>query len=525
MIVTFNDSEASGQARSGIRLRQIISLGILFAAIAIVTGFAWHSVTLMVTTWLSISAYNHGLFIIPIAAFMAWERRYRLIGITLEPFWPGLLLVAGFCVVWLVAHGASILEGEQIAYIGIIQGLILTILGRTVFRAQLLPILYLWLMVPTGSFMLPTLQAIATWLAANFLALTSIPFFVEQFYIQLPVGLFLVAPGCAGLNFILASLALSIVYADLMYLGWRRKLICIFTWLGVAVIANGFRIFAILWLAEITNKQLAIVDDHILYGWGFFFVILVGLMLAGQRFSNMPPTQTSLAPKDWLPTGSAALGATVAASAVSVALISGMMGYGLTAFAEGIRKQGITLSPPDSSAGWRVSDDSGYPDTAFPNADTRHVWRFENAGVQANLFVAYYDGQWDGHEAAADNNNIFGSAELKITGRAAPEPELNGARRRVQEETVSGLRSNVLVWRWYCVGDYFTVDSLVVRLRTAASRFLMRDSSTTVFSMFALESSTTRDEMTSLMQAIASANPGIMVRDEKGNAIRKISCW
>ncbi len=519
------DPGATGQPTAEMRQRLLISLGLLLAGSAVLTGLAWQSVTNMVTIWLNVSAYNHGLFILPIAAFMAWERRHRLAGLTLEPFWPGLILVAGFAFAWLIARGAAIMEGQQIAYVGMLQGLMLTLLGRRIFRAQLLPIMYLWLLVPTGGFLVPSLQAVATWLTAHLLDLTSIPFFVEQFYIQLPVGLFFVAPGCAGLNFLLAALALSIVYADLMYLGWRRKVLCILSWLGVAVLANGVRIFGILWLAEVTDKQIAIVDDHLLYGWGFFFIILIGLMMVGRRFSNMPPLPKDYALIPWMPSGAASTGKLGAAVMLSIMIIATVVGYGRMAFADGATLQGLTLSAPQSAGEWKLTGELGYAESTFSNADARGVWGFENAGTRVNLFVAYYAGQWDGHEAAADNANIFGAQELKITGRAVPEPVVNGVRRQVVEETVDERSNSILLWRWYCADDHFTPRSLEVRLRAAVSRMLLRDSPAVVFTLFTRDSITAREELAALMQAISTVKPGLMVADAQSNAIKNVGCW
>lgn len=519
------DPDATDQSPAGVRQRLLISLGLLLVGIAVLTGMAWQSVTNMVTIWLNVSAYNHGLFILPIAAFMAWERRHRMAGLTLEPFWPGLIVVAGFAAAWLIARGAAIMEGQQIAYVGMLQGLMLTLLGRRIFRAQLLPIMYLWLLVPTGGFLVPSLQAVATWLTVHLLEFTSIPFFVEQFYIQIPVGLFFVAPGCAGLNFLLAALALSIVYADLIYLGWKRKALCVLTWLGVAVLANGVRIFGILWLAEVTDRQIAIVDDHLLYGWGFFFIILIVLMLAGRRFSNMPPLPRDYALIPWTPSGVASMGKIGAAVMLPVMIIATVLGYGRMAFADGVASQGLVLSVPQSAGEWKLNEELGYAESTFSTADARGVWRFENAGARVNLFVAYYAGQWDGHEAAADNDNIFGEQELKITDRAAPEPVVSGIQRRVVEETVDGRSNSILLWRWYCADDHFTARSLEVRLRAAARRMLLRDSPTAVFTLFTQNSITARDELAAFMQAISAAKPGLGVADAQGNAIKKVGCW
>lgn len=512
-------------ALSGIRQRQILCLIMLLLGSVVITALAWQSVTNMVSIWQHDSAYNHGFFIVPIAGYMAWERRHRLHGLTIEPFWPGLLLIIGFGIAWLVARGASIMEGEQIAFVGLIQGLMLTLLGRRIFRAQLLPIQYLWLLVPTGGFLIPTLQTIATWLASNLLQLTSIPFYVEQFYVQLPVGLFFVAPGCSGLNFLLAALALSVIYADMMYIGWQRKVICILTWLGVAILANGVRIFGILWLAQVTDRQIAIVDDHILYGWGFFFIILIGLMYAGRRFSNMPPLSEADATREWLPSGAASTGNLAGAAVAPTLLAAAIIGYGLVTFSDGVKQSGLTITPPQTGAEWKMRTELGYSEHTFPNADARHVWKFENDGTEVNLFVAYYSAQWDGHEAVADNPNILGRHEMKITDRATPSPVLNGAPRQVNEETVSAARNNILIWRWYCAANIFTSNPLEVRLRTAVARALRQDSSAVVFTLFAVESDVARDKMTSMMEAVRVANPGLMAVDAKGKAIGPLSCW
>jgi len=502
-----------------------ISIGLLLAAIVVVTGIAWPTVREMLHIWWRLSAYNYCFFILPIAGYMAWERRERLAGLTFTPFWPGLVAVGGFAAVWLLAHGGSIMEGEQLAYVGIVQGLMLTILGRRIFRAQLLPITYLWLLAPTGSFLLPNLQAVASRLTAFLLHFTSIPFYNEGFYFQLPVGLFYIAPGCAGLNFLLAALALSIVYADLMYAGWRRKVICILIWLGVAVLANGVRIFAILALAQISDMQLAIVDDHLLYGWGFFFLILMGLMLAGQRFSNMPSRPAMRAHIDWMPAGTTQPGSLVAATLSSVLLAGVITGYGQLAFSSGVPVGGLSLMAPPAAGEWIAGVAPGYPDGSFSNADSRQIWRFDKGAGSATLFAAYYAAQWDGHEAVMDNENIFDGKPVKISRRAFPAPIVHGAPRKVAEEIVSTRHNDLRVWRWYCVGDHFTQREIEVRMRTALDRLFFRDSSVTVFTLYTQDSGAAREELTSLMQALSEARPGVSVTDAQGQTIRSLACW
>ena len=511
---------SSPEARSGLAA----SMTLLFTGFVVITGLSWESVTAMVSTWYHKSSYNHGFIIFPIAAYLAWERRWRLRELTLRPCWSGLLVVAGFALMWLISSGASILEGEQFAYIGMLQGLMLTIMGWRIFRAQLLPILYLALMVPTGAFLLPTLQTIATWLTRHLLQLTSIPFFVEQYYLQLPVGSFFIAPGCAGLNFIFSSLALSIIYAELMYAGWRRKLATVLIALGTAILANGVRIFVILWLAQVSNNRLDIVDDHILYGWGFFFIVLLLLMWVGRRFSNIEMHNGEKDAWDWLPRRSFPAGNLAAAGALSVAIAAATMGYGLAAFSGGIPESGMSLAAPDKLDGWiRNQDEMSYYPGAFGNADVREIWRYDHARASVILIAAHYSDQWQGHEAdAISNRQIVG--ERKILRTAAPAISLNGAQHKVMEFTAAAASNNLLVWRWYCGGERFISDTMSLRVYNVLRKLGMRKSAATAYVLITEDTDSARDNMAAFLQA-AGDSPGFtMMRGGEKVQINHV-CW
>lgn len=480
----------------------------------------------MAGLWLGNSAYNHGLIILPVALYMAWERRYRLRDITVEPYWPGLILIAGFAVAWIAAHGMAISEGEQLSYIGLVQSLILTILGRKFFRALLLPILYLFLMVPTGTFLLPALQTVATWLTVQLLQLTSIPFFVDGYYIQLPVGLFFVAPGCAGLNFLLAALALSIVYVDLMYKGWQRKLSCILIWLAVAILANGVRIFLILWVAEISDKQLAIVDDHILYGWGFFLIILMGLMWSGRRFSNIDLSPLNGRDQEWLPLSVAPAGAVLSAGAASIVLVSALLGYGYAAFSSGDPVKGHDIEAVESAGQWRIrKNQDGEVLHGFDGADAKHIWSIDNGAVGAVLSAAYYNGQWEGHEAASGTDGIFDNQDIRTTARARLELQLQGAGYGVRERQMESRFESLIGWRWYCVDGEFAATPMQVRMRAFFTRLRLRQTETVVFTLTTPNTETARDDMTAFLEALAMAEQGLILLNAETGARKKAVCW
>ena len=53
---------------------------------------------------------------LPIVAWLVWRRRRDLARLAPEPFWPGLLLIAGIGLAWLVAHVAGVLFYEQLSF-------------------------------------------------------------------------------------------------------------------------------------------------------------------------------------------------------------------------------------------------------------------------------------------------------------------------------------------------------------------------------------------------------------------------
>ena len=102
----------------------------------------------------------------------------------------------------------DVAEGTHFAVVGMMQALLLTALGWRVYKALLFPLLYLWLLVPTAGFLLPPLQSITTVLAVEGIRLSGIPVFAEGIVVTVPTAVYVIVAGCAGLNFLLASLAM-----------------------------------------------------------------------------------------------------------------------------------------------------------------------------------------------------------------------------------------------------------------------------------------------------------------------------
>lgn len=254
-----------------------------------------------VRTWIQSTAYNHCFLVIPIAAFLLWERRSDISGLTPSPLPRVALLGVPLALLWLAAERLGIIEGRQLAAISFVELLFLAVLGRQVWWALAGPLLYLYFLVPFGEFLTPGLQDVTTFFIRRGLELLGVPAYVDGYIIEIPQGTFLVAEACAGLRFLIASFAFGCLYALMLYRSPMRRLVFIVVSIIVPIVANGIRGLGIVYLGHLLNSAQAAAADHIIYGWIFFsFVILVlivlGLPFRQDGMASSPPRRQPLLP-------------------------------------------------------------------------------------------------------------------------------------------------------------------------------------------------------------------------------------
>lgn len=257
----------------------------VLAAVLAVLAVVFHAeITAAIDVWLGSTAYNHCFLILPMAAFLAWQRRERIERVALRP--TLLALPAGLLlgVVWFLADRLGIMEGRQLAAMGFVQIFFLSILGFELYRAMAAPLLYLFFLVPFGGFLAPMLQSFTTQFVVHGLNLLGIPNFNAGNDIEIPEGIFRIAEACAGLRFLIAATAFSVFYACIIYRNVGRRVLFIVVALFVPVIANGFRALGIVWLGHALGSARAAATDHVLYGYLFFSIVLFLLILLGLLF-------------------------------------------------------------------------------------------------------------------------------------------------------------------------------------------------------------------------------------------------
>jgi exosortase A len=252
----------------------LLVLGALFSS----------EVVAAVRTWIDSTAYNHCFLIAPIVIYLLWDRRAELQGLAAKPAPIAVLAAAPLAVGWLMAERLGIMEGRQLVAVSFAEVLFLAVLGWRLWWAVSGPLLYLYFLVPFGEFLVPRLQDLTSIFIQHGLPIIGIPAYIDGYVIEIAEGTFFVAEACAGLRFLIASIAFGGLYSLTMYRSPIRRATFLLVSIVTPIVANGFRALGIVVLGHILGSAQAAAADHVLYGWIFFSLVILMLIVLGLPF-------------------------------------------------------------------------------------------------------------------------------------------------------------------------------------------------------------------------------------------------
>ena len=444
------------------------SLILLVGVVAIILLY-WPAAEAAVQVWYSSTAYNH-CFLIPfITAYLLWERRAALAPLHPQStLWP-LALMLGIGVVMVLGNVMSIMEVQHFALVAMILAFVLSVVGWTVFRAMLFPMLYLFFMVPSGEFLVPKLQDFTAKFVVLGLQLVGIPVFSDGIFIKIPNGLFEVAEACAGIRFLIASIAFGFLFSYLMYQNWRKRAVFVILSFIIPVIANGLRAFGIVIIAHATDNRVAAGVDHIIYGWGFFVAIMLTMMWVGMKFrDNDAPIAAATTQSAGKRQSHPAIA--VGLAAVLVAAAAPAYGYWLDH-----RKPDhqLVLTAPKVQAPWQISPearDRWQPTFLGADGELREAYRSPNGAVQ--LYVAYFTSQRYGAKIISAQNRIEDEASWRRASTSSATATVDGQPMVVAKQILAAGQSRRIAWYFYWVDGHLTANTMRAKLLGARGTLL-----------------------------------------------------
>jgi exosortase A len=463
-----------------------------------------------VQVWIDSTAYNHCFLILPLIGFLLWEKRAVIASVSPRPALWALVLMPLLSAVWLIAAVLDIQEARQLVMVAMFEVVILIVLGLRLFRLLLAPLLFLFFLVPSGAFLVPSLQTITADIVIAGLHALNIPTFSDGYMIEIPEGPFEIAEACAGLRFLIASIVFGCFFAVVMYRSPLRRSLFILMSIFVPIFANGLRALGIIVLAHLEGSASAVAADHVLYGWLFFtlvIMILIGIGMALVRKSDRtlpdPPVATdgsSSEPAAWR-----------FAVAVAAAILLAVAGPAYAARLDNLFPAALLpqADAPSVAPPWHVL--SGISPDWHPlvgGADREFLDSFEEPGSGIILrFVGLYRLRAIGNLLTNSENRLADDIEWRIAERHQAEVSWGGEKARVtRAELVSG-RHRRLVWSFYVVDGKIAAGLIETKLLQARAVLLRRASLAALVAVSASMDDLQQPAATQLARFLAASQP------------------
>lgn len=424
----------------------------------------------MARQWLTVSAYQHILFVPPIIGWLVWNRREVLSQVAPSAWWPGLVLVAGALGLWLLASLASV---DLVAHAGavlLLQAVTLAVLGPRAGAVLAFPLAFAAFLVPFGEEIVPPLQALTADMAITLTHWSGIPATVEGVFIDTPAGLFEVAEACAGVQFVVAMLTLGVLAAKLAMTRWSHRIALLALCLVVPILANGVRAWGIIAIAQYIGAERAGGVDHIVYGWLFFAIVVALVMALVWRWFDRDPAceargAAALARSRFV----AALDRAPARASTLVPLLVALIV--LAGFWSGLARAAGELPPVPQAPevpGWALVEGPAEPEWQ-PRGDAAsnrlHVIYRNADGQEIDLYLAAYAGDAD-PTAGAEGAVPPGTEWRRVRPQDAPEGMFG------DELRAAGIGHRI-AWTGYVANGTETADALALRLTGLGNRLLL----------------------------------------------------
>ncbi|MEI8395837.1 MAG: exosortase A [Rhodospirillaceae bacterium] len=420
----------------------------------------------MVGTWWDTKTYNHGFLVLPITLGLIWGERKAVLALVPKPEPRALVGLAVAGLLWLVGQAIEATILREVALVGLVIALVPLVFGWPVCRRLWFPLAFLWFMVPAGDELIPALQSFTSTFASALVGLAGVPVFHDGILIQTPGGMFEVAEACAGIRFLIANVALAVLFSYFAFQIWWKSAIMLCLAVVVPVVANGVRAATIILIANWIKPEWASGFDHVAYGWGFFAVVMFLLLWLGSHFADPPPLE-QLMPADppvatcssrqsfwrWWPAAVAAVMIPVAPAYAHWVIRSPVM-----AASAGVE--------PISIPGWRQMASVQDWQPSFPGADRTILASYRGERGIVHLFVAFYDYQRQGAKVVSFANRFDDGRQWR---RVATEQDEHAARLAGVSPRLDRLVANndhgqrVVLW-WYWVANRFTSDPARAKL-------------------------------------------------------------
>lgn len=400
--------------------------------------------------WYISEIYTHGLFVLPICGYLLFRSRYALLT---TPRHSTLTPIVLLLLLSLLSVAASIGRLSVIEHITAFASLPLIVLAFTGYQSAKriwFPLMFSLFAIPIGDQLVPHLQNLTADVAVWMLKLTGIPVLRSGLYIEIPEGKFVVAEACSGIRFFIGSIVFGTVYAYVSFVSWPRRFIFVALSIVIPIVANALRVYGIILIGHLSNMQHAAGADHLVYGWLFFSIVIVLLVLLGETFSQHQKPQTISSTQmhnTWQ--NSQFKGAHIIIPAIFLLSVLWKISINLN---DNLKAE---LPQPDLRVTENLNENKSIATPVMKGAQASALGKIED--LSPLVFIAYYGPDSPEAELISGENRLFDIERWSQSGKSRVHVDLEGdSFSATQIDIVSSWDANQKMIYWYQSSDWAT---------------------------------------------------------------------
>ena len=284
-----------------ISLKENLGLYASLCLVALMLGAMFSDALLyMINAWEK-EEYSHGYLIPVISFWFIWSNRDAASKLMGSGSWKGIFIVVIGLILGLMGELAALYIVTQYAFLLILYGLCLSLLGWKGIRLMWFALAYLFFMIPLPAFIYNNLssqlQLISSQLGVAVIRLMDISVFLQGNVIDLGVYKLQVVEACSGLRYLFPLTSFGFLCAYFFRAKFWMRATVFLTTLPITVIMNSLRIGVIGILVEYWGIEQAEGFLHDFEGWIIFIGclavlftemwLMVLLFMPGKTFSQV----------------------------------------------------------------------------------------------------------------------------------------------------------------------------------------------------------------------------------------------
>jgi exosortase len=269
------------QARAGISGLEVAPVFLVLGAVLL--ALYWKILRALVTQWWDDPNYSHGFLVPLFCLYLVWRQWPSLARLPRTGNLLGIPVILGGIAVLLAGDLGADNFLMRSSLIIVVAGLVLFHLGTTIFRALLLPLAFLFFMVPLPGVIFYAitfpLQNLAARQAAWTLDALGVPVLLDGNVIHLAQLSLGVTEACSGIRSLISLLAGAVAWAVLFLPGGWAMLVFMAATLPITIIANAARVVLTGLIGQYIGVEYASGFFHEFAGlviYAFAFLCLLG---------------------------------------------------------------------------------------------------------------------------------------------------------------------------------------------------------------------------------------------------------